>query len=267
MFKKHNIKFNIISILLTFSLNIGTLAMSPNSGGYKVLESISGLKFKEKLPITRVGNGKSKGGFTKTLISDNSLNDCIQMLVDVDAITSKKVDLVTRWIKHLYHMIITDRNCPSYDFIEKIESIPEIVDQSTEEKHCPYCNEIVGSNKYCSDITCISYWNITRSGFKSYPKSLGYKPGWRERLCLLPTILLKICRDTTIKFYPPAKAWAIHQLMEEKKTEWSYVDKLFDGLSYTAVRVSKIKELLNSAYESITIDDVIDASLYYENFQ
>lgn len=268
MFNKHNLKFGVISVLLTLNLSIGTLAMTPSSG-FRVSESISGLKFKEKLPITRVGKGnKSNCGPTGESIVSDKLSNCIEIIKSAGALQkSGKYEFTARWIKHLHRMIITDCNCPSYNFIEKLELIPKDVDQSTEEKHCPYCDKVIGTNKYCSDINCISYWNLMYSGFRHYSKSLGNKSGWRERLCLLPAILFEICRDTDIKFYPPAKAWAIHQLMEGKQQNWKYVDKLFDGLSYSLNRVPKIKELLNSAYEGITVDDIIDACLYQESFE
>lgn len=257
--KKCSLKLSVILMILISSLNVGAMSELPK------LPSLSSLNIREKVSdmIPR-----KRGGSCKSKISDDTLNRCLKNLNEVITVKEgSKNTLNIRWITRLY-TIVRKSNCSPDNFIERIKPLPIFVDQSDKNTHCPYCNSLV-KNKYCTDQKCISHWVIAASngGFKGKPRRLGDKSGWRERLCLLPAILLEICRDSHIESSHPAKAWAIHQLMEGKETEWSYVDKLFNGLSYSTTRVSEIKKLLNSTYESISIDDVIDACLYYENCQ
>ena len=269
MNRKCNLKLGVISILLTLSLNIGTLAMFPNSE-HKVSESISGLKFGKKVSTMETG----KGGYKITICND-ILDKCLNILdgAFIKETRNHKNASNIHWIKHLHNMVLYC-NCPPDNFIEKSKLLPIHVKQNDNdnEMHCYYCNSLVDTTtKHCSNQECISHWNLLRGVFRFEFKStfLSTKPGWRERLCLLPVILLEICKDTKITFYPPAKAWAINQLTNEKRNNWEYIDKLFDGLSRSEIKVSKIKELLESAYDSLTNDDIIDCCryLYQEDFQ
>lgn len=248
MFNKHNLKFSVISILLTLNLNIGTLAMFP-SDEHKISESISGIKFCEKCPINHESNIRNPKTSKSSII-----DSCINIL------KLEKCPVTTKWILYIYNMVINNK-CPSDDFIKRLESIPECVDQRGTTKRCPYCNGFFSNGKCCDDINCIFHWNEKACIHRTV--SVRNKSGRFERLCLLPAIILEICKD--IEFYPPAKAWAVYQLMEGKKTEWNYVDNMFNSFFYKA-RIIEIKESLNSAYKNISINDVIDAVLYYENF-